>query len=294
MATSLSYLDDENLLSLLATHKRNLALLEEQAAKLGSVNTPISTVNQIRETLEAIEAIHREMSLRQKPSGKHHLIYKFRNISRSGNTTYINHVQIPEGYLCVELSDYDHNGNDENGAAMDCSCYNTIAKVLDDLYIYYLHDRYKPYTYGSQWILSSCHRRAGRLLIPWGWLFSTNWNDYQLDRSWAILTSLEQLSMTPGTCWVVKQVPKIDVLGMAVNDSRLIRAIQRSPKAIYMLLNRGHIEIIDPILVDLNLYQSTVVVENKYHWMPNELKKVACLRQTEEPLDEELLQYWLD
>lgn len=68
MMDSYKHLDEQDLYSLLLQHQRNLAHLEQIAAKYGSVGIPLVIHNQIRDENEKIDGINAELSSRVKSS----------------------------------------------------------------------------------------------------------------------------------------------------------------------------------------------------------------------------------
>jgi hypothetical protein len=63
---SLDHLDDDTLRTLLAQHRRNLAILTQQAAQFG-ISVPVGTVNQIESTLTAMKDITARLVNQQGP-----------------------------------------------------------------------------------------------------------------------------------------------------------------------------------------------------------------------------------
>ena len=70
MADSYQYLDDMTLNSLLDSHRRNLALLEEQAAKFGSLLAPLPLIRQISDERDEISRINQELRSRKDGTKK--------------------------------------------------------------------------------------------------------------------------------------------------------------------------------------------------------------------------------
>jgi hypothetical protein len=71
------------------------------------------------------------------------------------------------------------------------------------LYVYYLRDQFKPYTYGREWIMVERMFGASLAAVPWSWLTHHSEENYQIDRVWAASTAPGRCGMTAGTRWTI-------------------------------------------------------------------------------------------
>ena len=178
---------------------------------------------------------------------------------------------------------------------MRFDAYTSVQSLLDDLYIYYLHGRYQPYTYGKDWVLLSTDwRLVKRIAIPWPWLLFQDKSNYEIDENWARTASLEDCGLVASTRWVIKKVSSIEAFGLAINDLRISDAIKSGPKALYWLQRHGYLEeASSEEIVNSDGYQFIFVLQNAYHWAFKEPDRNIFMRQTEKPLDEKALEFWL-
>lgn len=54
--------------------------------------------------------------------------------------------------------------------AVDVSKYRYMEEILNDIYTLYLRKRYKPYTYGKDWLIARPSAYVSLLAVPWVWL----------------------------------------------------------------------------------------------------------------------------
>jgi hypothetical protein len=160
-----------------------------------------------------------------------------------------------------------------------------VHAFLDELYLGYLRDRFKPFTYGSSWILEAVDSLFSNLLVvPWSWLVG-NPSTSEINH-----TLPNDCGLRPGTSWHIRNTIDVKATGLAVHDKRLLRAIQRSPKAEYLLRMKGAIEE-RPIVEVSQDYQFRFVINNDPGF--HEVGLGMAIVQTEKPLPEEELEYWL-
>jgi hypothetical protein len=81
--------------------------------------------------------------------------------------------EIPVGYDTVVL---DSSTWESPGIAVRFPAYASLQRLLDDLYVSYLQDRFPPHTYGERWLLAYMYdskSEFGRLIAPWEWCLNT-------------------------------------------------------------------------------------------------------------------------
>jgi hypothetical protein len=151
----------------------------------------------------------------------------------------------PVGYACIYLPTVK--------VAIKPIMYQSLQILLNDIYINYLTERYKPYSYGSDWVLvsdtweptraswegststeephSKVHawwpRGYRRLAVPWNWqlpenkgksvdLFDANWGE----------ESLQSFGIEPNSYWTVMR-PETRTMGLATNHQNFAEGISR-------------------------------------------------------------------
>jgi hypothetical protein len=65
-----------------------------------------------------------------------------------------------KGYLFIKLD------KEVNVVGLRPSSYQSLRALLDDLYLNYLKEKYQPFTYGQDWIITTNSGGAERLLMP--------------------------------------------------------------------------------------------------------------------------------
>lgn len=104
--------------------------------------------------------------------------------------------------------------------------YQSIGFLLDDLYMGYLKERFRPYTYGMDWMLAieQVGTSQKQLMVPWEWLAGTGdrpltsyypeWQDALPD----------DYGFSPGQELIIMNGPLESAFGVATNDD-LVAAI---------------------------------------------------------------------
>ena len=196
----------------------------------------------------------------------------------------------PPGFASVELTK-EETGWEEGGSAvfLRTSDYPCMHAFLDELYLNYLTDKYEPFTYGSIWTLveTSCY---ARLLVPWSWLLNRE-SSSEMASEWLHHTALNECGLLPSTFWCIRRMEVLEPRGLAVNDERIWHAMQRSPKAEYLLRHRG-------ILLDLPFAKVSSAYRHRIVFWGYDISGTGhlpgwALVQSEKTLPEDLLHYWL-
>lgn len=108
--------------------------------------------------------------------------------------------EVPAGYDSVAL---DSSSWDSPGIAVRFPAYASLQRLLDDLYVSHLRDRFPPHTYGERWLLAYVYdskSQFGRLIAPWEWYPDTSAHQ-SISRLWPqwIQRSLEDCGMVHET-----------------------------------------------------------------------------------------------
>jgi TIR domain len=232
----------------------------------------------------------------QSATPKHYLVSPLRRRVKTpwgGVADLIDQVSPPPGFASIELTEDDEPEWEEDGSAvfMRTSDYSSIHAFLDDLYLGYLTDTFKPFTYGLIWILeeysgfSPCH-----VLLPWSWLLKQQ-SSSEMESQWLHNTPLSDCWLLPRTSWRIRRIAKVKPRGLAVNDERIIQAI-RIPKAEYFLRAEG-VLLDQPISeVGSNYRFRCVISGHQFFGKPS--PPGTAMVQSDKPLPEDFIKYWLD
>lgn len=106
--------------------------------------------------------------------------------------------EIPAGYDTIAL---DSTSWESPGIAVRFPAYPSLQRLLDDLYMSYLRDRFPPHTYGDRWLLTYVYdskSEFGRLVAPWEWCLDTSTNQ-SISHLWPqwMQRSLEDCGVVP-------------------------------------------------------------------------------------------------
>lgn len=132
------------------------------------------------------------------------------------------------------------------------SGYRSVRDFLNDLYNYYLCDRYNPFTYGEVWLL--VQEETNRLMIDWPWLSCSDRRRYSFDREWASAMSLESCGLDPMTKWRIMPVYNI-AFGVAVNNENLFTIALHYKKKLRHLIESDILVSMHAKDVDLTKYK---------------------------------------
>ena len=235
---------------------------------------------------------------------KHYLVSPlWRRIDREGGTLFrsrrisgdveIGSVSLPPGFASIELTEGDDATWEEGGSAVfvRTSDYSSIQALLDDLYLHYLTDRFKPLTYGSIWIMQEESLSYDRLLVPWSWLL-TRQSSSEMEHRWLHQTSLSECGLVPRSSWRIRDTSNIEAMGVAVNDERIWRAMRSSAKATYFFRRHG-ILLDQPVARVSSDYRFRFVFTGGRFFEGPPLPGTAMV-QTDKALEEHVVEHWLD
>jgi hypothetical protein len=193
----------------------------------------------------------------------------------------------------VEITEREPDSWGEGGSAafLRISDYSCVQAFLDELYISYVKDRFKPYTYGSSWILKAENSHySNLLLVPWSWLVGPR-SSSQLESDWLHHTPLNDCGLRPGTSWRILKAMDVKATGLAVHDERIFQAIRSSPKAEHFL--RGSGVIADCPIGEVSAdYKFRFVIFHR-SFFDEESGPGMAIVQTQKALPEEEIKYWL-
>lgn len=142
-------------------------------------------------------------------------------------------VQAPPGFLSIALTAGPELEQDGGIAAFfNVAKYTCVHAFLDDLYTNYVRSRFKPFSYGKEWILveRAAHHpwsRYRRILAPWSALAGLRQQASERDEDWLLHTSLPDTGLELGSLWSVTEPVPTCIAGIAVNDKRIFRVLQQ-------------------------------------------------------------------
>lgn len=167
-------------------------------------------------------------------------IEKYIEKTKQGNWVSTTFFELAANTIGVEFHESSEEENTE-GVIIDLTKYESLADVLDDLYICYLTGKYKPMTYGSSWVLVKILQREGTILVPSNWIDFDSKIDFKLSHEWAYRSPIE-VGIQERTRWKIVPVESLkEYLVLCINDDILIDALSH-PKALYILKDVGIIK----------------------------------------------------
>jgi hypothetical protein len=152
-------------------------------------------------------------------------------------------VQAPRGSLSIALTAEPEWRKDGGiGAFFNVAKYTCVHAFLDDLYTNYLRRRFKPFSYGKEWILEEEVVRWSEyrhILAPWSAVVGPTARASERDEDWLLHTSLPDTGLEPGSLWSVTESIPTCIAGVAVKDKRIFRVLQRGGKEAHFLRDDG-------------------------------------------------------
>jgi hypothetical protein len=208
--------------------------------------------------------------------------------------------KIPHGYGMIDLdSEARWQPGAEEGRAvfLRTADYRCLNAVLDDLYLGCLQERYRPNTYGTDWILkekpfwSSCEV----LLVPWAWLTNPHMDRHSLSE-WLLDTPAAALLPRQGAIWEIRPPGKVRPVGLALKDEQLLKAMQGNPKALSALMPEVLRECQASEVTEQEYAHRVVIEVHRFgpHHVEPRGQTATVLAQTAAPVPPRLLEYWLD
>ena len=120
----------------------------------------------------------------------HGVLKHFRSVSLSDDCANIIYTRIPDGYLCVELSDLTQQIKEEkfvseDGILFHLASYPTVATLVQDLYSNYLSEVLPSNSYGENWVLAAKLGPIHQVMLPWQGLETSYCRSSSIFMSWA-------------------------------------------------------------------------------------------------------------
>jgi len=191
--------------------------------------------------------------------------------TKKENWVNTNYYKLPENTIGVEFHEHSNEGNTE-GVIIDLAKYESLVDILDDLYICYLTDKYKPMTYGNSWVLMGMFGRVSIILVPNDWLDFENKEDFNLSHKW-VYSSPKEVGIYGRTRWKIVAVNTLkDYFALGINDDILLNAFSH-PKSIFTLRNMGIIKYGEYDDIDKNQFRKIIPINFERRFFYDESDK---------------------
>lgn len=139
----------------------------------------------------------------------------------------IDQIRVPRHYLCILFSTED--SPELKLVVVNPIAYNSLQSLLNDLYISYFQNQYKPLTYGQDWVLAEYGLPIGptRVAVPWNWLLKENKGKALGSYSPQLTLSkpLHRYGLVPGTAWIVTNPRQPNHFDKSILDLALVRPL---------------------------------------------------------------------
>ncbi|MBN3939997.1 CHAT domain-containing protein [Nostoc sp. NMS9] len=132
---------------------------------------------------------------------------------------------------------------------MNPSAYYSIRSMLDDLFINYLSNIVKPYSYGEEWIIAG-EPSSTRILAPFSWISNPGSPITELDPTWFGLNPYYELDIKPNTRWEICirdgvrslwfQSTLENLYAFASNNEELAKLLLSNAKAVAFLYEKNY------------------------------------------------------
>jgi serine/threonine protein kinase len=156
-----------------------------------------------------------------------------RSASRSSTPAVETQTRISCSLLDVPLSDF----------LVNPLRYTTFREMLDDLFINHVSKAFRPFSYGSDWFLVCSYPFHGLVAVPLKWVGQPNQSIIDVDASWALSVTPQELEIKPGTTWeIVTKNTYSEGWGycaFVANDPDLASLILSGPKGIALAEREG-------------------------------------------------------
>lgn len=187
-------------------------------------------------------------------------------------------------YVTIQLDEPPYNKpkearlRNEKAILFDPDAYDSLQRLLDELYSLELSDRFEPLTYGSRWLLKECEGRnrdsrrginPSRLVLPWEWLgFERPVATSHVRPYWG-RSLLRNYGLVAGSVWAVTEpgcdsgfnVPLHEsAFGVAVNNDSLLKEIfEGAGKQPYPPYNAGFLQVVPYSSIDAAAFRHLIV-----------------------------------
>lgn len=150
--------------------------------------------------------------------------------------TYVSVPSIP-GRATIRVR--ENSPGPDAYALINPTAYGNIKELLDELFIEALTERFNPYSYGAEWILSSQSPNRMQVAAPLAWASGGGIQSIlQLSPEWYD-TGLKEVGILPGSRWEVEDFRwGRKYYGVVTNSETLCNTLLRKPKAIALVRNK--------------------------------------------------------
>jgi TIR domain len=187
-------------------------------------------------------------------------------------------------YVTIQLDEPPFNKpredrcRDERAILFDPAAYDSLQRLLDELYSLVLSDRFEALTYGSSWLLEekegiNKYTRQGinpsRLLLPWEWLVSGRMVATSHVRPYWGRSPLNNYGLAPGSVWAVTEPSRNSgfettlresAFGVAVNNDALLKEIfEGAGKQPHPPFNAGFLKVVPYGSINASEFRHLVV-----------------------------------
>ena len=145
---------------------------------------------------------------KKSPSELCELVVQKLREAKSREEGFPRHMLVPEDmndddrrqYAIFSATLYKGDEYPDLDIAIDPARYSGIGEILDDLFMHYLSENVKPYTYGSQWLVAG-EPFDTRILAPWEWVRQPGRPVHQVAPSWGTSVTPTEAGVVPGSRW---------------------------------------------------------------------------------------------
>ena len=146
----------------------------------------------------------------------------------------------------------------DDAIVVNPGAYLSLKALLDDIYTHYLRDRFRPLTYGKDWLLQRHLRALPQLAAPSSWFFAEGCKPVSsIEPTWAGRMSLQECGLKAGTSWEITElekddqrssVSKIETVCIFCRDEAFIDSVVSDDlgKNIYYLLEEKYLTRVEP------------------------------------------------
>jgi hypothetical protein len=187
--------------------------------------------------------------LQRYPQGEKdpgHIHPSYRVWEATGTSGYqLRRAPLPPGCISVSFphDPFSCGGGEVPAYILSVLNLTSVRRLLDQLYLGFLQDRFPPGSYGSRWVLALDSDWQQRLVVPIDWVATSTKAEYHLSPEWAAKTSLQAAGISAGTDWQVLEASSCcQPLGLAVNDPSIIEIAAENPKAMWFFTRRGTLQ----------------------------------------------------
>ncbi len=129
----------------------------------------------------------------------------------------------PTGEIWPDYGAYDISDiQNDDAIVVNPRAYPSLRALLDDLYTHYLRERFRPLTYGKDWLVQRHLRAFPQLVAPWSWFVAEGCNPISsIEPTWVGRMSLQECGLQAGTSWEITELEKADQRGSVIKNDLL-------------------------------------------------------------------------